>query len=168
MNKPITHGRITRWQFLLQEFDITIVYKLGKDDVDANFLSRLDNDAEGTPIEDSFLYERLFAISANTLWYANIANYFAIRKVPRHLSYREQQKIIHHSTRYSWMTRNLFHIGVDQQIQHCGAEEDIHAILKVAHDGPRGGHFAYKITGHKVLQMGYYWPSSFRDPPDYV
>ena len=52
----------------------------------ADFLSRLENNAEGTPIEDSFPYEYLFAISANTLWYADIANYLAIGKVPHHLS----------------------------------------------------------------------------------
>ena len=42
MNKPITPGRITRWLLLLQEFDITIIDKLGKDNVVADFLSRMD------------------------------------------------------------------------------------------------------------------------------
>ncbi len=42
MNKPITYGRITRWLLLIQEFDITIVYKPGKDNVVADLLSRLD------------------------------------------------------------------------------------------------------------------------------
>ena len=42
MNKPITLGRITRWLLLLQEFDITIVDKPGKDNVVADFLSRLN------------------------------------------------------------------------------------------------------------------------------
>ena len=30
MNKPITNARVTRWLLLLQEFDITIVDRLGK------------------------------------------------------------------------------------------------------------------------------------------
>jgi len=114
MNKPITPGRITRWLLLLQEFDITIVDKPGKDNVVADFLSRLENNTKGTPIEDSFPNEYLFAISANTPWYANIANYLATGKVPRHLSYKDQRKIIHHSTRYSWMAGYLFHTEVDQ------------------------------------------------------
>jgi len=98
MNKPVTPGGITRWLLLLQEFDITIVDKLGKDNVVADFMSRLENNAEGTSIEDSFPYEYLFAISANTLWYADIAYYLATGKVPRHLSYKDQRKIIHHTT----------------------------------------------------------------------
>lgn len=66
------------------------------------------------------------------------------------------------------MARYLFHKGVDQQIRRCVAGDDIFEILKAAHGGPYGGHFADKRTGHKVLQMGYYWPSIFRDARDYV
>jgi hypothetical protein len=168
MNKPVTPGRITRWLLLLQEFDITIVDKPGKDNVVADFLSRIEHEGKDTPIEDNFPDEHLFAVSANTLWYADIANYLASGKVPRHLSYKEKRKIIHQSTRYSWMAGYLFHTGADQQIRRCVAEDNIYEILKAAHDGPCGGHFADKRTGHKVLQMGYYWPSIFRDARDYV
>ena len=49
MNKPITNGRITRWLLLLQEFDVTIVDKIGKDNVVAYFLSRLTIDDNCIP-----------------------------------------------------------------------------------------------------------------------
>ena len=42
MNKPITPSHVTRWLLLIQEFDITIVDKLGKDNVVVDFLSRMD------------------------------------------------------------------------------------------------------------------------------
>eukprot|EP00253_Pinus_taeda_P009868 PITA_09868 len=125
MKKPVTPGCITRWLLLLQEFDITIVDKPGKDNVVADFLSRIEHDGKDTLIEDNFPDEHLFAVSANTSWYADIANYLT-------------------------------------------TEDDIFEILKVAHDGPYGGHFADKRIGHKVLQMGYYWPSIFHDAQDYV
>jgi hypothetical protein len=54
MNKPITLGQITRWLLLLQEFDITIVDRPKKDNVVVDFLSRLENDTQGEPVEDSF------------------------------------------------------------------------------------------------------------------
>jgi len=47
MNKLITLGRITRWFILLQEFDITIIDKPGKDNLVVDFLSRLNADNEG-------------------------------------------------------------------------------------------------------------------------
>ena len=46
MNKPITHGRVTRWLLLLQEFNVTIIDKPGKSNVVADFLSRLTHDGD--------------------------------------------------------------------------------------------------------------------------
>jgi hypothetical protein len=37
MNKPITNALVTRWLLLLQEFDITIVDRPGKENVVADF-----------------------------------------------------------------------------------------------------------------------------------
>lgn len=77
MNKLITSSHITRWLLLIQEVDISIVDKRGKDNVVAYFLSRLDSSDEGTPVEDNFPNEHLFSISTHTLWYADIANNLA-------------------------------------------------------------------------------------------
>ena len=38
MNKPLTSGRVTRWLLLLHEFNITIVDRLGKSNVVADYL----------------------------------------------------------------------------------------------------------------------------------
>lgn len=40
-NKPITNGRVTLWLPLLQEFDITIRDRPGKENLVADFLSRV-------------------------------------------------------------------------------------------------------------------------------
>ena len=66
----------------------------GKENVVAYFLSRLVNNSDNSPIEDSFLNEHLFAVSTYSPWYANIANYLAAGKLPHHLSPREKRKII--------------------------------------------------------------------------
>jgi hypothetical protein len=64
MKKPITNARVTRWLLLLQEFDITIVDRPGKENVVVDFLSRLTPD-DDTPVDDSFLDEYLFAVSCS-------------------------------------------------------------------------------------------------------
>jgi hypothetical protein len=79
MNKPITNGRVTIWLLLLQEFDITILDKPGKENVVVDFLSKLTNDGDAIPIEDVFPNEHLFALSINTLWFVYIANYLVTR-----------------------------------------------------------------------------------------
>ena len=53
-------------------------------------------------------------------------------------------------------------------IRRCVRKDDIFDILKACHDGPCGGNFADRKTGHKVLQIGYYWPTIFKDAKKFV
>jgi hypothetical protein len=55
MNKPITNGRVTRWLLLLQEFNITILDRPGKENVVADFLSRIHNEGELVHVNDNFM-----------------------------------------------------------------------------------------------------------------
>ena len=75
MNKPITSGRITRWLLLLQEFNITIIDKPGKENMVADFLSRLTHNDDNVIVDDTFPHEHLFAVSIKVPWFADIANY---------------------------------------------------------------------------------------------
>ena len=84
MNKPITNARITIWLLLLQEFDITIIDGPGKEIVFADFLSHFTNSDDILPVEDSFLDGNLFAVSALSPLYVDVANYLATRKLPTH------------------------------------------------------------------------------------
>ena len=47
-------------------------------------------------------------------------------------------------------------------------EDEFYDILRARHDEPCGGHFVDRRTRHKVLQMGYYWPTIFKDAKKYV
>ena len=86
MKKPITNARVTRWLLLLQEFDITIVDRPGKENVIADFISWLTNNDDDTPIKDYFSNEHLFVVSFFSPWYIDIANYLVAGKLPSHLS----------------------------------------------------------------------------------
>jgi hypothetical protein len=110
MNKPITNGRITRWLLLLQEFNITIIDRPGKENLVADFLSRIQNGSENDPVDDSFPDEHLFSISTNSPWFTDIENYLAIGKFPQHLSSWEKQQIVKLSANYSWIRGDLFHV----------------------------------------------------------
>ena len=86
MNKPVTNARLTRWLLLLQELDITIIDKPGKENVVADFLSRLTNSDDSFPVEDSFPDEHLFALLAQSPWYADVANYLVAGNLPPYMS----------------------------------------------------------------------------------
>jgi hypothetical protein len=102
MNKPIINGRITRWLLLLQEFNIIILERPGRETVVAYFLSRIHNEGELVNVNDNFSNEHMFSIYIKYLWFADIANYLAMGKSPQHLSPKEKQQILRLSARYSW------------------------------------------------------------------
>ena len=85
MNKPITDGRVTRWLLLLQEFNITIVDRPGRENLVAYFLSHIQHDDGAKPNDDTFPNEHLFAVSIQTPWFADIANYFCNSEVTKPL-----------------------------------------------------------------------------------
>eukprot|EP00253_Pinus_taeda_P028250 PITA_28250 len=167
-NKPITNGRITRWLILLQEFDITIKDRSRKENLVADFLLRMPKPADAAAVEDQFLDEHLFSVAVQTPWYVDVSNYLTVGKLPKHLTPNEQNQIVQRSTRFSWIGGYLFHTGADMHIRRCIREDEIFDILKACHDGPCGGNFADHRIGHKVLQIGYYWPTIFKDAKKFV
>lgn len=122
----------------------------------ADFLSRVPRTSDIVVVEDRFWDEHLFDVAVKIPWYASVANYLVVGKLPKHLTPRERKLIVQHSTHFSWIGGYLFHTGADMHIHRCIRKDEIYHILKSCHDGPCGGHFAYHRIGHKILQMGYY------------
>ena len=112
--------------------------------------------------------EHMFIVAIRTPWYTHVANYLEVRKLPRHLTSREHKLIIQCNARFSWIGGYLFHTRADMHIRRCIQEDKIYDILQACHDEPCGGHFADRRIGHKVLQLGYYWPMIFKDAKKYV
>lgn len=101
-------------------------------------------------------------------WYTDVANYLAVWKVRKHLMTREIKLIVQCNAWFSWICGYLFHTGADMCICSCICEHEIHDILKACHDEPCGGNFADRRIGHKVLKMGYCWPTIFKDAKKYA
>eukprot|EP00253_Pinus_taeda_P029141 PITA_29141 len=151
------------------QFDLTIVDKPGKENVVADFLSRLElpTDEEGMA-DDQMLDEHLFSISVLSPWFADIANYLVSAQFPPHLSSKEKSKIVRKNTPFTWIGGNLFKLDPNQILRRCVREEEVLDILLTCHDGPCGGHFAAKRIAFKTLQVGYYWPTLHQDVKRYI
>ena len=134
----------------------------------ADFLSHINTYGEDVPVLDSFPNENLFLISIKSPWFVDIANYLSSGKLPSYFSPREKRQVIKQSARYSWITGDIFYTGNDLIIRRCIREDEVIDIFKACHDEPCGGHFADKRTTYKVLRLGYYWPTLFRDAKKYV
>ena len=82
--------RLIRWVLLLQEFDLEIKDKNGRDNVIADHLSRLEKPTEkeiGTEKEEIFHDEHLFQVTVQIPWYADIVNYLACGIMPPEFNY---------------------------------------------------------------------------------
>jgi hypothetical protein len=57
----------------------------------------------------------------------------------------------------------LYRRGVDVILHHCLTHEEDEAILNDCHSGACGGHLSGLATTQKILRVGYFWPSIFKD-----
>ncbi|GJV62915.1 reverse transcriptase domain-containing protein [Tanacetum coccineum] len=56
----------------------------------------------------------------------------------------------------------------DNVMRRCVAGNEILEILAHCYSGPTRGHHSASITGRKVYESGFYWPSIFKDAKDYA
>lgn len=67
-----------------------IVDKQAKENVVAKFLSRVPHQIEEGFVDDYIPYEHLFATTTQTPWFADIANYLVVGKLPQHFNSNEK------------------------------------------------------------------------------
>jgi hypothetical protein len=149
----------------LQEFNIIILDRHGKENLVAYFISHIKHEDGDILVGDSFPDENLFSLSVNTPWFAYMENYLATRKLPSHLSLHEKRRIITQSANCSWVFHELFHTGIDLIIHRCVREDERPEILRSCHYGPCGGIFSNKHTSYKVLHSCYFGLSFLRMLP---
>jgi hypothetical protein len=148
MKTKVSEGPILRGP------DMTILNKIGKNNVAVYFLSRHTSNDNEPCVEDYFHDEYLFSVSTNSPWFTDITNYLVASRISHYLSPKEKQNIIKLSYRFSWIEDCLFYIEVDLIMRRCVQEDEIHEILKYFHDDLCGGKFAEKRTGYKEFHKG--------------
>ena len=146
---------------LLQEFDLEIKDKKGRENSVVDHLSRI-HVSGGGEIGDTFPNEHLLAISSHAPWYAHIFNFIVTGSIPNHWNRHQKDKFFHELKYYFWEVL-LFHLGYNQIIRRCIPKEEQGDILAMCHSSMCGRHFATRKTAEKILQSAFYWPSIFKD-----
>ena len=137
--------------------------KKGSKNSVADHLSRLHVSGTGE-IRDSFCDEHLLAVSSHTPWFPQIINFLVTRSIPEHWNRHCKDKFFHELKYYYWEEPLLFHVGYDQIIQGCVAEEEQGDILSMCHSSACGGHCAARKIADKILQSGFIGSPSSRMP----
>jgi hypothetical protein len=57
----------------------------------------------------------------------------------------------------------LFRRNYDGIVLRCIDENQAQELMREFHEGICGGHFAPTVTAHKIIRVGLYWPSIFKD-----
>nr|XP_009787543.1 PREDICTED: uncharacterized protein LOC104235466 [Nicotiana sylvestris] len=172
LEKKDARPRLLRWILLLQEFELEIKDKKRIENRVADHLSRLENPPlELCDIKEEFPDEHIFSINSVVTqppWFADIANYLVGKWTPQNLTYQQRKKLISNAKYYLWNDPYLFKICADNIIRRCVPEEEMIKILYYCHDGAVGGHYAANRTAFKVLEVGFFWPTLFKDARAYV
>nr|GEU42039.1 DNA-directed DNA polymerase [Tanacetum cinerariifolium] len=146
LNKQDSKPRLLRWVLLLQEFDITILDKKGSENLAVDHLSRLENPhqdvLENKDINETFPLETLGSLTSNnTPWFVDIINFHAGNFIKKGLTSQQKKKFF---------------------------KDKAFEILKACHEGPSGGHHGANLTAKKVFDVGFFWPSIYRDAHEMI
>ncbi|GJZ43535.1 reverse transcriptase domain-containing protein [Tanacetum coccineum] len=156
---------------LLQGFDIEIKDKRRAENLAADHLSRLENLELSTfteeEIADEFPDEHLMAlkteINNDEPWYAYYVNYLVGKVVPPNWT-PEKRRFFSQVKNYFWDEPYAFKLCPDNIMRRCVAGNEICEILAHCHSGPTRGHHSASVTGRKVYESGFFWPSIFWMP----
>ncbi|XP_042403344.1 uncharacterized protein LOC121992821 isoform X2 [Zingiber officinale] len=69
LKKPDAKPRLIRWMLLLQEFDLEIRDRSGKENLVADHLSRIEGDLDHSAIDDDFRDEQLLQLQGESPWF---------------------------------------------------------------------------------------------------
>lgn len=159
------------WVIALQEYDLEI--KLSKI-VRGQGLCKLvvegnDDEMRAAEEEKLELEEGIFQAAINIIeqrqdsWYSDLKQLLITGAPLEGLNPKQKRALRLKSEPYQLIQGILFRSNREGVLLRCLEKEDSERDLNEFHQGPAGGHFGGDTTVHKILRVGYYWPTLFRD-----
>ena len=118
------------------------------------------------PSEEVQVYE--VSLNDAESLYADIIYYLKNGYAPPNLDHTKKRALRIKAKQYQLVNDVLFRIHYDSVLLRCLEKVEVEKVLQELHDGPAGGHYAGDATSYKILRVGYYWPTLFKDSHNYV
>eukprot|EP00253_Pinus_taeda_P029811 PITA_29811 len=120
--------------------------------------------------ESSFEEVQTYEVSLNDIesLYVDTIYYLKNEYAPAHLDHTKKGALRLKAKQYQLIDDVLFKRNNDSVLLRCLEKTESEKVLQELHDGPAGGHYAGDATTHKILRVGYYWPTLFKDSHSYV
>ncbi len=61
----------------------------------------------------------------------------------------------------------MYKVGQENKMRTCLTTSKAQIVLKELHEGASRRHFVANIIAKKYLDVGYWWPTSFKDTYDF-
>jgi hypothetical protein len=84
-------------------------------------------------------------------------------KFAQHLSRDDRRRVRYQAKKYTIVDDTLYHRGIDSILRRCLNHEEAKLVLNDCHKGAYGGHLSGLATTQKILRVGYFWPTIFKD-----
>ncbi|GJU73929.1 reverse transcriptase domain-containing protein [Tanacetum coccineum] len=117
-------------------------------------------------INDEFPDEFLMSIKTDeeeSPWLADFAAYLVGGILRKGLTYAQRCKFFSERKHYFWDEPYLFKACRDGMIRRCVYGSETQKILDECHHGPTRGPYGPSITTKKVFDVGFYWPTIFKE-----
>eukprot|EP00253_Pinus_taeda_P005043 PITA_05043 len=113
---------------------------------------------------------QMYKVSLNIVesLYADIIFFLKNGYAPPNLDYTKKRALRLKDKQCQLVNDVIFRMNYDYALLRCLEKYKAEKVLQELHDGPVGGHYAGDATAHKILCVGYYWPTLFKDAHSYI
>jgi len=119
VNKLVLEGRICRWLLLFQEISFYIIVKFGKLNVGPYYLSHLESEESGGPIDDQLPDADIFRIEAILAYFSGISLFFTTGTTLARYFTTQNRHLVVRATDYQMIAGQIYKLGLDNILQRC-------------------------------------------------
>jgi hypothetical protein len=157
LSQQLREGKWANWLAKIHKYDIEIktlkdIKGQGLFNLIANsdFMDGMISISVGEPLDDSE-------------WYKDIVFYLRFGKFHFTMNPKERRTLKMKENQYVLIAYILFRRNYDGILLRCVDENQAHKLMREFHEGICSGQFARISIAHKIIRVGFYHPSMFRD-----
>ena len=110
---------------------------------------------------------QLFSIQIEDEYYVDIINFLTTGWEPSEFTKQQKKQLVVKVADFTLIAGHLYKLGPDEILHICVMPHEKEAIIREAHSGTVGGHFAGKPTAQKILSAGLWWPTLHKDTKEF-
>jgi hypothetical protein len=164
LSHQILGGHYSKWVVILSKFDLIFsTAKAKKSLVLAELMAGLPRVSQLLQELKSLPDDSLFLMDSSDPWYEDILVYLKTQCFQPSTTKDDHRRLRNLAEHYLIIGDALYHRGIDTVLHRCVIHEEAELIMNDCHSRACGGHLSGLATTQKILRVGYFWPTIFKD-----